>query len=252
LRYNKYTKELVANPAEGAALLRSAEADLLKATELNPSQANAWNVLSALDYRSKFDPATANIHAQRALEADAYLAAADEVHWRLFATSYDLGIHPKASQWCAEGHRRFPQSARYVLCRLYIGVMDEQKPDVNAAWRDVSDLVARTPVPRRPFYERYGRMLAAAQIARSGLADSARHVLVANRTSDRAVDPERELLGAEALVRLRLGERVAALNLIKQYLTEFPLHRAGLTRNTWWWKDLKDDPQFKALIGTNH
>jgi hypothetical protein len=41
------------------------------------------------------------------------------------------------------------------------------------------------------------------------------------------------------------------LQLIKQFLTEFPLHRAGLTRNTWWWKDLKDDPEFKALVGTN-
>jgi serine/threonine-protein kinase len=250
LRYEKYVRELGPKD-EAATLLRNAEADLLKATEINPSQANAWNVLSQLDYRSKFDPATANIHAQRALEADAYLGAADEVHWRLFATAYDLGIQPKASQWCAEGHRRFAKSPRYVLCRLYIGLMDEQKPDINAAWRDVDALIERTPVARRPLEERRARMLAAAQVARSGLADSARRILVANRTTDRSIDPEGTLMFTEALVRVRLGERAEALRGLTLYLTEFPLHRAGLTRNTWWWKDLRNEPDFKALVGTN-
>jgi hypothetical protein len=172
------------------------------------------------------------------------------VQWRLFATAYDLGIYEKASRSCEKGGQRAPQDRLWVQCRLYLGIMDDHKPDVAAAWRDAAAFAARTPEPGRPLAARMANMLAAAQIARSGLADSARHVIMAAR-ADRSIDPSRELLGLEALVRVRLGERREALQLIKQFLTEFPLHRAGLTRNTWWWKDLKDDPEFKALVGTN-
>jgi len=247
LRFERYARNLAANPIEEKTLLRLAEADLLAATEINPAQAGAWNALSVLDYR-KVDLANANIHARRALEADAFLTAANDVLWRLFATSYDLGEAAQASRWCAEGHRRFSTEARFSQCRLYIGLMADEQPDVDGAWRSVREVVERTPEARRPLAERQARMLAAASVARSGLADSARRVLLAAR-AERTVDPERSLLWTEALVRVRLGERREAVRLLKLYLTEFPQHRAGMNRNTWWWKDLKTDPEYKALIG---
>jgi TolB-like protein/tRNA A-37 threonylcarbamoyl transferase component Bud32 len=249
LRYERYIRNLAANPAEEKTLLHDAEADLLRATEINPGQANAWNVLSALDYK-KQEVEMANIHARRALEADAYLAAADEVLWRLFATSYDVGNRDGAVKWCAEGHRRFATAARFSLCRLYIGLMKDQRPDVADAWRAVSEVVATTPAPRRPLVERQARMLAAAPLVYSGQADSARRILAAAR-AERSLDPEGALTFLEALVRVRLGERAEAVRLLKGYLTEHPQHRAGLTRNTWWWKDLENDPEFKAMVGTN-
>ncbi|MDQ6633785.1 MAG: serine/threonine-protein kinase, partial [Gemmatimonadota bacterium] len=249
LRYERYIRNLAANPADEKALLHDAEADLLRATEINPGQANAWNVLSALDYR-KPDVELANIHARRALEADAYLAAADEVLWRLFATSYDVGNHDGAVKWCAEGHRRFPAAARFSLCRLYIGLMKEQKPDVADAWRAVREVVEHTPPAKRPLAQRVASMLAAAPLVYSGQADSARRVLTAAR-ADRSVDPDDALKTPEALIRVRLGERAEAVRLIKAFLSEHPQHRAGYSRNTWWYKDLENDPEYKALIGTN-
>ncbi len=253
LRYHRYARDLVADPDEKAALLQAAEADLVKATEINPSQANAFNVLSLLIYRSKFDPIEAKINADKALQADGFLTAANEVYYRLLATSYDLGQHAEAVKWCTEGHRRFPKEPNFTMCRLYIGLMDAQTPDIARAWRDVDAWVAASPEARRALHQRVGQVLAAAQIARSGpaFADSARRVLVAARTMDRTIDPDGRLVYFEALVRLRLGERREALQGLKLYLTEFPLHRAGLTLNTWWWKDLQAEPEFRALVGTN-
>jgi tetratricopeptide (TPR) repeat protein len=249
LRYERYIRNLAANPAEEKTLLHDAEADLLRATEINPGQANAWNVLSALDYR-KPEIEMANIHARRALEADAYLAAADEVLWRLFATSYDVGNHDGAVKWCTEGHRRFPAAARFSVCRLYIGLMKDQKPDVADAWRTVGEVAANTPAPKRALVERQARMLAAAPLVYSGQRDSARHILAAAR-ADRSLDPDGALIVAEALIRVRLGERAEAVRLLKGWIAEHPQHRMGLTRNTWWWKDLENDPEFKAMVGTN-
>ena len=246
LRYEKYVRQLAGNLAEEEALLRTAEADLLQSTEIDGSNASAWSTLSNLAYR-KQDLVQANLYARQALEADAYLANADEVHWRLFATSYDLGQSAQASRWCDEGRRRFPRAARYAQCRLYIGLMDDQRPDPVEAWRSVADFMALTPPARRPLAERQARMLAAGTLARAGLADSARRVLLGARAG-REIDPQGSLLSTEALVRLRLDEKTEAMELLTRYLSEFPQHRAGMTRNTWWWKDLQNDPKFRALV----
>jgi TolB-like protein/tetratricopeptide (TPR) repeat protein len=249
LRFERFQRNLTVNPAEEKALVRDAESDLLRATQINPAQATAWNALSTVDYRkTPPDLPGANINARRALEADAYLAAADEVLSRLFATSYDLGQHDEAVKWCNEGHRRYPESPRFVKCRLYIGLMKEQRPDVDSAWSTVRQLVALTPPARRPVVEREARMLAAAPLVYAGQADSARRVLVAAR-ADRSVDPEGQLLGTEALIRVRLGERADAVRLLKIWLSDHPQHIPGMSRNTWWWKDLENDSEYKALIG---
>jgi serine/threonine-protein kinase len=247
LKLERYKRNLATSPAEEKALLQEAERDLLRATEVNPTQANAWNVLSAVDYW-KQDLAGASIHARRALEADAYLAAADEVIWRLFATSNDLGQHDQAVKWCDEGHRRFPTDVRFVRCRLLIGLMKEHEPNVEEAFRAAREYVALTRPARQPIAMREGNMLAAVALVYTGQADSARRVLAAAR-ADRTIDPDLYLLGAEALVRVRLGERREAIRLLKLYLSEHPQHRAGMTRNTWWWKDLENDPEYRALIG---
>ena len=99
-------------------------------------------------------------------------------------------------------------------------------------------------------------MLVAAALARAasapggaGLKDSADRVLRRARTSDPAIDPERELLSTEAFVRTLMGDRDEALQLIKSYLIIHPEHRALLAQSqSWMWRDLKTDPRFKALI----
>jgi tetratricopeptide (TPR) repeat protein len=249
LQFERYARNLAANPAEEKRLLRDAQADLIRATEINPAQANAWNVLSTLDYR-KPDVEMAHIHARRALEADAWLAAAEEVLWRLFATSYDVEHRDDAVKWCNEGRARFRANPRFVQCRLWIGVMDRERPDVDGAWAAAREYVALVPAARRPLAERQARMLVAIPLIYAGRSDSARRVLASAR-ADRSIDADGMLITPEALALTRLGERAAAIRLLTRFLAQHPQHRAGVTRNTWWWKDLQDEPEFKALIGTS-
>ena len=255
LRFERYARNLSTTPAEEKSLVRDAEADLLRATVINPAQANAWNMLSALYYKkSPPDLAGANINARRALEADAYLAAAPNVMFRLWATSYDMGQHEPAVKWCDAGRRQFATDARFVSCRLYNGLMKDEKPDPDGLQRVIPDLLALTPPARRPLVAREARILAAAPLVYLGLIDSAKHVLAAARapSGDPGFDPEGVLLGREALIRARLGERAEAVRLIKIVMSAHPQHIAGLTRNTWWWTDLENDPDFKALVGAHH
>jgi hypothetical protein len=135
-----------------------------------------------------------------------------------------------------------------VFCDLYIGFMKDAQPDIPRLWRDVDDLLALVPEPRRPLVARQARLLTAVSLAAAGLPDSARHVL-ASAKGDRTIDPEGALVAPEALVRIRIGERAEALQIMKLFLTKHPQHRAGLLRNTWWWSDLQNDPEFRALAG---
>ena len=247
LRYERFSRNLAADPVEERALVAGAEADLRRATELSPTQANAWNVLSALYYRKNPPDLTgAHINARRALEADTYLAAADEVLWRLVASSYDLGEHDEAQKWCTEGHRRFPQQSRFTLCDLYIGFMKGATPDIPRMWRDADSVVALAAPARRPLVERQVRLLVAVSLANAGAADSARHLLAVAKGNP-SIDPDGTLIAPEALVRVRLGERAEAVKVLKLFLATHPQHRPGLLRNTWWWSDLESDPEFRAL-----
>ena len=86
-------------------------------------------------------------------------------------------------------------------------------------------------------------------LARAELPDSARAVLSRSRSTP-AVDPEMEMLGLEALIRLHLlGEREEALELLRTYLTTNPEHREGWQWTAhWWWRPLQSDPAFRALV----
>jgi citrate synthase len=74
-------------------------------------------------------------------------------------------------------------------------------------------------------------------------------VLVRARTNDPAIDPERELLSTESFIRSLMGDRDEALRLLKEYLIAHPEHRALFAQSQhWWWRDLKTDLRFKALV----
>jgi tetratricopeptide (TPR) repeat protein len=250
-------RNLAANPAESADLLESAEADLTEAVTINPRQATALNALSQLSYR-KLDLFNAHINARRALEEDAYLAAAPDIIWRLFATSYDLERTEDAQRWCREGLRRFP-TPRFRQCSLYLMTMPDAQPDIAQAWEIADTVTAASPEGRRPLQRREMEIVVATALARAAkgerdpgrralLADSARHVLARASAARGGGDGKGELLGMEAVARTILGDRAEALKLLKMAITENPEHRAGLRRNTWWFKDLENEPSFNALV----
>jgi len=124
---------------------------------------------------------------------------------------------------------------------------DAAEPDVGEAWRLYATLDTLAPAARKPYQMHQAAMIVGAVLARKGLADSARHVLVAARADSR-VDPKQELLPVEAFARTLLGEQGQAIELLKQYVAANPAHmfkRGGDI--SWWWRDLRKDPRFSQL-----
>ena len=121
--------------------------------------------------------------AQNAYAADAYLASAKNILTRLFWTSHDLEQYPEAHKWCDEGRRRFPGDRFFTECRLWMYTTRYEKPDVDSAWVYRQRYVNLIAPPTRPYADKLAQVLVGGALARAGLADSARHVLVRARAT---------------------------------------------------------------------
>ena len=249
LRYWKWLNDLTDNAGEARTLLKLAEEDLRVAVKIAPNRASAWSVLSSLAANNS-DPMEAALNAQRAYEADAYLSAAPDIVWRLYSTAYDNEQSVQAKRWCSEGQQRFPSNPRFVQCRLWLLTLPGTKANIDSAWGLVEELRRLTPDKEWEFAGREAQMLVAGGLARAGLPDSARRVLIRSR-GNASVDPTRDLLIDEALVRAIIGDRDEALQLLKAYLVANPEHRAGMAESqSWWWRDLKSDPRYQEMVAT--
>ena len=247
-RYVRIQLGLVPDEREREALLASAEADLRAATVMEPAQAGAWNMLSVLSY-GKQNVAEANSTARRAYEADAYLANAPAILWRLYVTGYDLEQFQDAMHWCDVGRQRFPKDPQFVNCQLWMFTTKARQPDPDEAWRLAEEYGKLVPEQEREYSRREAQIVVAAALARAGQADSARKVLVRARATPN-IDPRGELIGYEAFVRTQMGDREEAIALLQRYLAAHPEHREGFTKaNAWWWRDLQQDPRFRSLVG---
>lgn len=249
LSYLKWAASLEPDPAEAERLLARAEEDLEEAVRIEPSLANAWNVLSIV-YTQKPDLIEAKIAARRAYEEDAFLQTAESILWHLYATSYDLEQFPDAVQYCDEGKRRFPESSRFLECELWLLATRALDPDVDRAWELLEEMDQLLPPQEAEFRHLMGRMVVGGVLARANLLDSADAVWVGSRGTPE-IDPALELLGFEAVFRLQAGQEDEAMNLVKTYLTASPEHRSGWRWTShWWWRGVQDNPEFQQLMGT--
>ncbi len=250
LHYFRWTLR-VPDPAAAQSLLQSARQDLEGAVQLDPSRASAHSTLSHLYYQVD-DVAAAVLAARRAYEADAYLSVARDVLGRLFLGTLDLEQFSQAERWCTEETRRFPNDYRTAECQLMLMTTPAQEPDVGRAWQLVALMDSVSPPAYRGYLRLEARLRAGGVIARAGLRDSARHVLERTRAATtRAADPSQELLAIEAYQRTLLGERDEAIALLKRYSAANPGHFERGQDISWWWRDLRDDPRFKALVGAH-
>ncbi len=252
LRYARWRLNLDPDPARRGALLDSAQADLEASVHIDPSQGSAQATLSHLLYARK-DVVSAVLAARAAYEADAYLRDAEVILDRLFYGSYDLAQFGEAQRWCAEGGRRFPRSFRFVDCQLWLLTIPNANLDVARAWHLAVQADSQTPAPQLPFRTRQRSILVASVIGRSGLKDSAQHVLVAARTTDPKIDPTQELVGYEALARTLMGQDDEAMAILKRYVATNPDHsfkRNGMVH--WWWRSLERRADFQAVLATEH
>ena len=247
LRYLAWLLGTELDPAAHGALLEGAREDLERATELDPSLASAFALLSHLYSQPGIeDPALSAIAARRAYEADRYLRSADDILQQLFMTTLNLEQFAQARMWCEEGSGRFPDDPRFEECRLWLMVTPGANPDVEEAWRIVQEIESHSVDPLLDLVR--ARMLTAGVLARAELTDSARAVL--ERAHDdylAAEDPTQETVGVEAMVWLLLGEEDHAIDLIKRYAVA----RHGFVRGgnvLWWWRDLQDHPRFDEIV----
>ncbi len=251
LGYFRWRMGIVRDPSEAERVYEQAKTDLLEATRLDSKLADAWNLLSVL-YSEEPDLVGANLAARRALEADEFYQAASEVLLRLYATSYDLENIRDAVGYCDQGRARYPNNPSFRECRLWLlsaPYPQAPEPDPDQAWTAMEEYLALVPAQYQEFERLKSNILVAGVLARAELPDSAEAVLSRSRSTP-AVDPEMELLGVEALVRLHLlGEKDQALSLLRTYLTTNPEHRQGWQWTShWWWRPLQSDPQFRALM----
>lgn len=225
------------------ALLDSARADIDRAIEIAPDRAGPWWILSEiLIYQERFTEAVDA--ASRAFDTDVFLDVEESSLHSLFYSTLQLGPLDEAIRWCDEGHRRFPEKANFIRCKLLVlGTFPQVEPDVERAWQLFEDLMTVTPERTRPSWRMFGGSHVAQVLARAGLADSARAVLRAVR----GPEPPAMLASHEAKVHLLLGDEDQAVDLLRLYLTHDP-DTAYLARD-WWFEELRDHPGFRQLVG---
>jgi len=219
------------------AQLDSAEHDLRAAVAAEPSRAGAWSVLSQL-VRVRGRLAESELAARRALAEDAFMDDAADIRSRLFYSALSRGDFPRAHDDCDRGRAQFPSDYRFTECALTLLRNDRSRPaDPAAAWRLVAELDRLDPPARARAQERlyspiYRRMLAAAVLARSGYADSARAMTArARREAGSNPDLQNSLDYDEAWMHLMLGDTAAARALLARMVRSRPEQREYLARD---------------------
>ena len=236
---------LLTQAGGGAGAVDAAERDLrAAAVPANPSQGRAWSALSQL-LQARGKVAEANLAAERAYRADAFLRDAAEIVYRLYYTSSDLDRQADALRWCSEGRARFPGDWRFAYCQLAMLLWPGgERPDADRAWGLVADLERLSAPADRAAYTPRWHLLVAGVLARAGRPDSARAVIGRSRAAA-PNDPEMDY--NEAVARTLLGERARALSLLGSYLKAMPQVRDYLGADPAF-RGLRDDPRFQALI----
>jgi hypothetical protein len=141
----------------------------------------------------------------------------------------------EASDWCKQGHRRFPDQWLFIHCRLTLLTLPAgEPPDAAKAWQLVSEIQRVTAPSEWELLAPRWRMLAASVLARAGQYDSARRTMWASRMAAKG-DPELDVY--EAGVRVLLGEEQQALTLLERYAAYSPA-QVGI---------IKGDPAFDRL-----
>jgi serine/threonine-protein kinase len=249
LRYWRWILGVTPDPEEAAGLLADAQADLEAAVDIDPTLAGAYSTLSHLYYQVS-DLTNVILSARAAYEADAFLTSAHDILWRLFTAAYDTEQFTQARSACDEGHDRFPLDYRFLECQIIELSLPSVTPDIPEAWHLQEQAVELTPEARRAYEHHRTLILVAEVLARAGLPDSARSVLV-NARAGGDVDPNLELPFFEAHVRAVLGDHDEAVERLNAYSAGFfsgAGEGAADWANHWWWRDLRGHPGFQALV----
>ncbi|HEX6558419.1 MAG TPA: hypothetical protein VF021_03135 [Longimicrobiales bacterium] len=251
LKYFKWLLNVTPSAQERADLLRDARKDLETAVALKPALASAHSTLSHLLYND--DLSSAVLEAKRAYEEDAYLEVAPEIVWRLFYGNFDLENFTQAKEWCQKGQQRFADDYRFTFCELRLMASPATPPDVERAWQLLARIDSLAPAPRKPFERVRGEIFVAGVVARAALRDSAQAILArAEAKVNPDIDPSYDLFAYEATVRLLLGQKDAAFNLLRRVVLANPDQALKPGKPLEWvYRDLQDYPRLHELYARN-
>ena len=159
-------------------------------------------------------------------------------------------ISSQANRWCDQGRQRFPADYRFTECQLWVFAMVGQEPDIPRAWQLLDEWETRAPQNRIEFERHKARMVLAMALARAGLGDSAAAVAEGARAGAE-LDPAREMMYYEVIVRSMIGDNDEALRLLSTYLASNPhLRESQADDDSWWFRDLRQDPRYGNIVGT--
>lgn len=245
LKYLHHLLGMEPDPHKDEALFVEARSDLERAVSLDPTLSSAYALLGHL-YLNADDVAASVLAGRRAFEEDAYVENAPTVLWRLVNGLYNLEQFADAGRWCNEGRRRFSQDYRFVVCQLLLLTTSNAEADTDRAWRLLAQLDSLAPERQAEWERIRGEMLVGGVLARAGMADSARAVLLRarNRVTPE-IDPEAFMYSLEAHMRTLLGDSDEAVRLLTQLAAIRPdVELEG----RWWWRSLRDHPRFQELV----
>jgi DNA-binding SARP family transcriptional activator/TolB-like protein/tetratricopeptide (TPR) repeat protein len=227
-------------------LLREAEHDLQRALAADGDRPSAWSRLSMLYYtRGEFH--LAYTAADQGYNADYYYERAFTLLDRRTRAAFEIRNDHAARQGCREGQERFPGQPPFLSCALLIGGWSSFEPvPPDSAWRIARQLVDLMPGRLAAPQQRIAETLVAANLARAGLADSARAVL---RRAEAGDDRDAPLLANAAAVHLLLGDRETALARLDSLVAADPVLAYQTLRGRRF-DPLRDDPRFIRLAGT--
>jgi TolB-like protein len=254
LVYWRFLLNLAGTPEEADRLFHEAEDGFRRAiAAAGGRHASAQNSLSHV-LTNKGQIAEAKLNAQQAYTQDPFLENAHLTLWRIFTASWNLQDAVEAERYCEEGARRYPQDFRFLQCQLMLPTLPGIQADIPKAWTVLAEFAAASPPQVRDINRRRGLMYLSMALARAGLPDSARAVVLSARAGS-DIDPLRELAHLESITWTWLGDTDEALRQLSLYLTANPQAldglRAGAARRElpWYHRSLQDEPAFQSLVG---
>jgi tetratricopeptide (TPR) repeat protein len=225
-------------------LLRRAEVELVRATDLDPVSQSSWRLLAALLYATE-RYGEARVAVERAYRLDPYAPETNTLLNLLFATSIEVGDDVQAEGWCLEGRRRYPDELPFLYCLHALHAWADGVEADPAVLHRAIELFPHPFVREQPqLAARLESMLASAY-ARADQPDSARAVL--SRVA--RVSGDDGLLWLRASAHAALGEDEAAITLLGTYLERAGWEGPRVARSRPFWR-LRDHPEIQRLMGS--
>ena len=225
------------------SLLTLASSDLERAVTLRPDMARTWYTLGELR-RWQGRNAEAVEAYRTAYDTDPFLTEVRTVLSSLFASMLAAGKFDDAARWCSFSQLRFAGDPRFTDCQLHvIGWRGRTPQALDSAWRTLDGIESGDSAGFGAATWTWRRMLVAAVAARAGMTDSARAVVLRTE-AQRGDRPAAEI--PRAYVLLLLGDRQAALRVLREFAESRPSSRQLIATHPWF-RELQSDAWFQGL-----